>query len=326
MNTLSTVNLGANAQSVSDIANDLGEWATILSDKYTIFNSIILQKIGNEDYWVTFSRAFTDLLVESSNFYFDVHVRILLICAELYLDSKNPEIEFLNQAAQKAVIVCNEYEKCWNDIINILDESRESEIMYGLYKNGHDIARNISGLTIVARRLQAFRQNRNTIEDIKTALFSPTIPTERNMRTKIFISYSHRDGNEAWFKSLKDMLDSPLNENNIWSDSNIPPGDNWHDEIQLTLKKTKVAVLLVTQNFILSDYIRKNELPVIFEAAKNEGLKIAWVSCARSMYEETELKNIQCVNNPESPLREMTITREREIKKIVKTIREMAGN
>ena len=62
-----------------------------------------------------------------------------------------------------------------------------------------------------------------------------------------------------------------------WDDSRIQPGDIWLDEIERALARAQVALLLVSPDFLASDFIRRQELPCLFEAAQNDGLKILWV-------------------------------------------------
>ena len=96
-------------------------------------------------------------------------------------------------------------------------------------------------------------------------------------RHELFISYSHKD--RAFLERFWTHL-SPLETQyglQRWDDSRIQPGDIWLDEIERALARAQVALLLVSPDFLASDFIRRQELPCLFDAAQNDGLKILWV-------------------------------------------------
>jgi formylglycine-generating enzyme required for sulfatase activity len=101
-----------------------------------------------------------------------------------------------------------------------------------------------------------------------------TSPVQRH---QLFISYSHKD--RAWVDRLCTML-RPLEHRyglERWDDSRIQAGMLWRDEIEKALASAQVALLLVSADFLASDYVTRSELPPLFHAAKQEGLRILWV-------------------------------------------------
>jgi hypothetical protein len=50
----------------------------------------------------------------------------------------------------------------------------------------------------------------------------------------------------------------------IWSDTELKGGDRWGEEIEAALNSASVAVLLISQSFLASRFIREEELPHIF--------------------------------------------------------------
>ena len=91
----------------------------------------------------------------------------------------------------------------------------------------------------------------------------------------IFVSYSHRD--ETWRERFE-IQSKPLSRTEsvrFWSDKNIKAGE-WEAQIEEAMADAVAAVLLVSPNFLASDYIVKQELPYLLRAHKTRGLMIIW--------------------------------------------------
>ncbi|MDS4021926.1 MAG: SUMF1/EgtB/PvdO family nonheme iron enzyme [Candidatus Competibacter sp.] len=125
-------------------------------------------------------------------------------------------------------------------------------------------------------------------------------------RDQVFISYSHADGD--WLKRLQTML-APLQRQgalDVWADTRIQPGQLWKEEIEKALARAKVAVLLVSPDFLASEFIARHEFPTLLEAASKEGLIILWVPVRHSLYEETDIARYQAACDPRTPLSTLT--------------------
>jgi hypothetical protein len=94
-------------------------------------------------------------------------------------------------------------------------------------------------------------------------------------RDRVFISYSHQDEEflQAFRVHLKPWEDRKLLD--IWSDRDIETSQDWHQTIQAALQETAVAVLLISPNFLASDYIRQQELPDLLRAREEGELDLA---------------------------------------------------
>src|SRR4029453_7203176 len=93
-------------------------------------------------------------------------------------------------------------------------------------------------------------------------------------RGVIFVSYSHSD--EHWLKRLQVHL-KPLTRdgrNDLWDDTQLQVGDEWREEIERAIKSCQAAVLLVSADFMASDFIDKDELPPLLRAAREKGVRI----------------------------------------------------
>ena len=130
--------------------------------------------------------------------------------------------------------------------------------------------------------------------------------SEDSMPDQVFISYSHRD--KKFMEELQTHLKPYLRSGAItpWSDKQIAPGSQWFDEIQGGLSKAGAAVLLVSPDFLASDFIHEHELGPLLKEAKAGGVKILWVPLRPSAYEKTPLKAYQAVSSPDKPLAQMS--------------------
>lgn len=121
-------------------------------------------------------------------------------------------------------------------------------------------------------------------------------------RDQVFISYSHRD--TPWMEQLRVHL-KPLERAgrvSVWADTDIQPGSDWRQDIDTALARARVAVLMVSPNFLASDFIAENELPPILEAASSAGLQIFWLPVSASVYRSTAIGRYQAAHEPGRPL------------------------
>ena len=117
-------------------------------------------------------------------------------------------------------------------------------------------------------------------------------------RTKVFISYSHHD--DKYLKRLAVHLE-PYRRSGaieIWSDTQIQPGALWRDEVANAIATTKVAILLVSADFLASKFIAEHELPPLLAAAQTEGAVILPVVVGACNYDDSDLAPFQAINAP----------------------------
>lgn len=89
----------------------------------------------------------------------------------------------------------------------------------------------------------------------------------------VFISYSHKDTD--W----KDRLVTHLKATQItqivpWDDTMIQTGDNWLAEIYRVMEHSSIAILLVSSDFLSSDFIKKNEVPRLLLRQSSAGVRL----------------------------------------------------
>jgi hypothetical protein len=121
------------------------------------------------------------------------------------------------------------------------------------------------------------------------------------LRKHVFVSYSHRD--REWLDRLKIHLSPYLRGEglHLWDDTKIAAGASWAAQIDEELSEARAAVLLVSPDFLASEYVYSVELPKILARAKTD-LAVLWIPVAPSAYEATPLNQIQALHDPSKPL------------------------
>jgi hypothetical protein len=145
-------------------------------------------------------------------------------------------------------------------------------------------------------------------------------------REIVFISYSHKD--KRWLSDLQTHLKPYLREESVvaWSDQQIQPGTKWFPEIQRSLQKARLAVLLVTPSFLASDFINDYELAPLLLEAERGGVTILWIPVRACAYQRHSIGEYQSVIDPAKPLAQMKAERDAAWVKICEAIAETAGN
>jgi serine/threonine protein kinase len=126
----------------------------------------------------------------------------------------------------------------------------------------------------------------------------------QTVRDRIFVSYSHKD--EAWLDRFRTMLQPAQRATGLqlWSDKRIEAGASWKDEIETAIDTARIALLLVSDDFLASDFIFNEELPRILQQHQSRGLMIRWVPLTAALVEETPLAEFQAAAgcDPARPL------------------------
>jgi hypothetical protein len=98
----------------------------------------------------------------------------------------------------------------------------------------------------------------------------------------------------------------------IWDDTRLSAGDKWREEIAQAITNCKVAILLISADFLASEFIAQNELPPLLRAARLDGVPILPVVVGACRFTKTpEVSQFQVVNDPERPLAALPVA-ERE--------------
>ncbi|MCA1674232.1 MAG: TIR domain-containing protein, partial [Actinobacteria bacterium] len=92
---------------------------------------------------------------------------------------------------------------------------------------------------------------------------SPLLDAVDSSRELVFVSYSHADA--EWVQWLEVLLKPVVRarRSRVWADPYIPVGNDWHRDITAVIERTRVGLLLVSGDFLASDFIMDQELPAL---------------------------------------------------------------
>lgn len=138
------------------------------------------------------------------------------------------------------------------------------------------------------------------------------VPTS-SRRTRAFISYSHKDSaylaqfqkHLAYFERTG-LLD-------LWVDSKIEPGKRWLDEIRAGLASAGVAIFLVSTNFLASEFIQSEEVPVLLQAAEQDHVTILVVVLDACNFAHSPLAPYQAAHDPKMPLNTLSASEQAKV-------------
>lgn len=154
------------------------------------------------------------------------------------------------------------------------------------------------------------QQELDTLPAIAHQKFKPEIKDLK--RDKVFVSYSHLD--KGFLVDVQRHFKPFLGQIDFWDDTKIKPGQKWKDQIKNAIEETKVAILLVSTDFLGSDFIATDELPPLLKLAETKGATILIVILKPCLFEEFEDLNVyQTMNPPSLPVSKMDLNEKEEL-------------
>ena len=130
-----------------------------------------------------------------------------------------------------------------------------------------------------------------TVADVR----APGSGGERGSRQVVFVSYSREDAD--WLVRFQTML-KPLVRNRrleLWSDTLITTGRRWRPELEDAVARADAALLLVSPDFLASDFVMDHELPEFIK----RGVPLAPVLLRSCRYGDVDaLCDVQWAHDP----------------------------
>jgi hypothetical protein len=122
------------------------------------------------------------------------------------------------------------------------------------------------------------------------------------MAWRIFYSYSHKDDD------LRERLGTylaPLKQQQRiteWHDRRIEPGANWDKEISAQLDSADLILLLVTADFLASEYCFGVEIERAMERLKRGAVKVVPILFKPCLWEESRFSDLQIIPRDAKPI------------------------
>lgn len=120
----------------------------------------------------------------------------------------------------------------------------------------------------------------------------------------IFISYSHKD--ERFRDELRGALTAyeRIGELDVWDDTLIKPGHKWEAKILEKLERSDIIVLLLSNDFIKSDYCMQKEMQRALERDKLGECAIVPIVVRSCRFDKLEVGQIQAILPKAKPIKE----------------------
>lgn len=116
-----------------------------------------------------------------------------------------------------------------------------------------------------------------------------------SQKLRVFVSYSHAD--EALKKKLLQHL-QPLKRLHLiesWDDRAIKPGDDWGDEISKNLDRADIILLLVSIDFINSEYCYDIEMERALERSEEGEAVVVPVILRSCLWKSAPFAKLQAI-------------------------------
>ena len=125
-------------------------------------------------------------------------------------------------------------------------------------------------------------------------------------RTKVFLSYSHKD--EDWKHRLYTQL-CVLEQQGLlelWCDRDIEAGREWEEEINRNLLSAKIAVLVISANFLASKFVVNEEVPRLLRQHEATGMRVIPVLLKNCVWEAVPwLERLEMLPRDRIPVAEL---------------------
>lgn len=141
----------------------------------------------------------------------------------------------------------------------------------------------------------------------------------------LFISYSHRD--VKFLEEIKVHVNNEIPNLQVWDDVQIELGDKWDDLIKKRITTADIVLLVLSQDFLNSKYIKTVELETALDRnknAQNTVIPIFARDCDLESYEK--ITSIQGIPSTKVFLAKIPNEKDEQYQKLRKRVKDIAAS
>ena len=116
-------------------------------------------------------------------------------------------------------------------------------------------------------------------------------------RTGVFIAHCFPE--KKWLDRVQTALKPVAGGEGIvvWDERRLRGSGTWKTELPEILASRKVALLIVSDLFLESDFVTRAKLPALLERERAQGLKISWVLASHCLYDLAGLNPVDAAHD-----------------------------
>ena len=145
-------------------------------------------------------------------------------------------------------------------------------------------------------------------------------------RTGVFIAYCFAE--KKWFDRVHAALKPVVGTEGLvaWDERRLSGGGSWKNELPEVLASRKVALLIVSDLFLESDFMVRAKLPALLESARAEGLKISWVLASHCLHDLAGLSAVDAAHSLHAALDGLGLEkRDAELAEVARQVAQHLG-
>jgi hypothetical protein len=145
-------------------------------------------------------------------------------------------------------------------------------------------------------------------------------------RQKIFVAYCFAD--KKWLDRVQPAIAPLAAATNlvVWDERKLQGSRTWPAELANHLASSRLAILLVSDLFMESDFVRRAKLPALIKEGRAGGLRDCWILASHCHYAAAALDESLAANDLNRPIDSLSVMeRDGTIAAISARLRSMGG-